>query len=262
MSLVQSPDARPPVVSPNWALFLDLDGTLVEVAETPDGVRIPAGLADLLARLRAALGGALGLVSGRPISLLDRLFHPMTLPAVGLHGAEWRAGPDGPVRRAAPASPAGLAAMRPLLERFAAQHPGVLVEDKGGSFAIHYRQRPAAADAAAEAASAVVRALGDEYHVLRGKMMVEIKLSHVNKGSALRDVMQEPPFAGRVPAFVGDDVTDEDGFAAVNEMGGYAVKVGLDRPTAARYRLPDVPAVHRWLAESAERMKPGGHGRS
>jgi len=259
--------SQPPAVSlplppaePHWALFLDVDGTLLELAETPHGVRVPPELPGLLAALGNALHGAVGLVSGRPIAVLDRLFHPLVLPAVGLHGAEWRGRAGGAIVGATqPPSPQWPQA-RAALERFAAQHPGVLVEDKGASLALHYRRRPAVRRAAVAAAANAAEVLGDRYHVLPGKLMLEIKPHDVDKGTALRRAMAQPPFAGRLPVFVGDDVTDEDAFAAVNALGGHSARVGLDGHTAARYRLPDVAAVHDWLRSIARRLgrEPAG----
>jgi trehalose 6-phosphate phosphatase len=250
-----------PPADPRWALFLDVDGTLLELADTPHGVRVPEGLTGLLAELESALGGAMGLVSGRSIEVLDRLFQPLALPAVGLHGAEWRGRSGGAIAHSGPPPSPALAEARESLNHFAARHPGVLVEDKGRSVALHYRLRPDAGPAAHAAARDAARHLGDGYHVLPGKRMLEIKPTGVDKGAGLRRAMREPPFAGRVPVFVGDDITDEDGFAAVNAMGGHSVRVGLDGNSAARHRLPDVPAVHDWLRSTA-RALTGGHGRS
>jgi trehalose 6-phosphate phosphatase len=199
-------------------------------------------------------------VSGRPIAALDRLFHPVVLPAVGLHGAEWRGRAGGAIVGAAPPPSPQLPQARAALDRFATEHPGVLVEDKGASLVLHYRRQPAARRAAIAAAAAAAEALGDRYHVLPGKLMLEIKPTDVDKGTALRRAMAEPPFAGRVPVFVGDDVTDEDAFAAINALGGYSARVGLDGATAARYRLPDVAAVLDWLRSVARRLgrEPAG----
>jgi trehalose 6-phosphate phosphatase len=253
MSLATRPGEAPPPIGPDWALFLDLDGTLAELVETPDAVRLAPGLADRLARIHRFLGGALAIVSGRSTAFLDRLLAPVALPVVGLHGAEWRARAGGPVVMTSPQAPDALAPLRPLLEQFAARHPGVILEDKVGSLVLHFRQRPEAAAEAEEAARRAVHRLGDRWHTLLGKMMVEIKPRDVDKGSALRRAMAESPFAGRVPAFVGDDLTDEDGFAAVNQAGGYSIKVGSESPSAARYRLSDVDAVHRWLETARDR---------
>jgi trehalose 6-phosphate phosphatase len=240
-----------PEAGPDWALFLDVDGTLVDLAERPDAVRVPPRLPALLARVRDALDGALALVSGRPVAVLDGFFRPARLAAIGLHGAEWRVRPDAPAIRdpIAPPPPTG----RATLEEFAAANPGVVIEDKGVSLAVHFRQVPrVGAQALAAARVAALRMEG--YSVLPGKMMVELKPAHVNKGAALRRAMEHPPFAGRTAVFVGDDLTDEDGFAAVNQLGGHSIRVGGAGPTAARHRLPDVAAVHAWLEEAARRL--------
>jgi trehalose 6-phosphate phosphatase len=243
--------AAAPDAGPDWALFLDVDGTLIDLAETPDAVRVPPRLPDLLTRLRDALGGGLALVSGRPVAVLDRFFYPARLAAIGLHGAEWRARPEEPVIRDPVAPPPPEA--RAALEAFAAANPGVVVEDKGVSLALHFRRAPQVADRAVAAARAAALPV-EGYSVLPGKMMVEIKPAHVNKGAALRRAMARPPFAGRVAVFAGDDLTDEDGFAAVNQLRGHSIKVGGADPSAARYRLPDVAAVHAWLEDSARRL--------
>lgn len=241
-----------PAPRPDWALFLDVDGTLLDIASAPGAVRVPPELPRLLARLRDALGGALALVSGRPVDVLDGLLHPTSLAAIGLHGAEWRARPDGPVVRDPEAAPPPAEA-RALLERFAAGHPGVTVEDKGLSLALHYRQAPGMAREA-EAAARTAARLRPGYDMLPGKMMFEIKPAGVNKGEALRRALKQLPFAGRVAVFVGDDVTDEDGFAAVNRLGGHSIRVGGKGPTAARHHLPDASAVRHWLEQVARRL--------
>jgi trehalose 6-phosphate phosphatase len=231
------------------ALFLDVDGTLLEIAEEPGAVRVPAELVRTLDRLRAAGAGALALVSGRPLAQIDGLFRPLRLPAAGLHGLERRAADDRVVR--AEPRPGALERARRHLAAFAAAHQGVLLEDKGFTLALHYRTAPEKAAAAAEAAAEAVARSDRELTLLEGKMVFELKPPDVNKGKAIEAFMGEPPFAGRLPVFVGDDVTDEAGFEAVNGLGGLSLRVaaGADRPTRAQYGLPDVPALHGWLAE-------------
>jgi trehalose 6-phosphate phosphatase len=233
-----------PTPGAGWALFLDVDGTLVELAAEPDSVRVDARLIALLDALRAKLGGAVALVSGRTIGTLDRLFAPLALPAAGNHGLE-RRDCDGRIRRsgAAPAMAEIGAAMR----RFAGDHPGVIVEDKMLSVALHYRNRPQAAKPAAELAQRLVTRHDGDLIVQNGKMMVEVRPGCADKGTAIADFLDETPFAGRVPVFVGDDVTDETGFALVNTRSGYAIRVGDEPQTVARYRVPDVVGVIDWL---------------
>ena len=237
----------PPIGREN-ALFLDVDGTLLEIAATPDGVRVSTTLLDIMRRLLAEFGGAVALVSGRTLSDIDRLFPVDGLPVAALHGLQHRDG-TGKVRTA----PDGheLAGIRTAVEAFAQRWPGLCVEDKGETFAVHYRQAPEAAAQVEAFMNERVRGR-DDLQLLRGKMVIELKPKIANKGSAIQDFMAEPPFHGRVPVFVGDDVTDEDGFSAVNRMGGCSIRVGdAAGDTAATYRIADVTAVLDWLKDMA-----------
>lgn len=241
----------PPPLHAGCALFLDIDGTLLELAPTPDGVRIDEGIARLLPMLARQLGGAVALVTGRALADADRLFDGLSLPIAGQHGLE-RRGADGSLHRHRP-SLAGLGRLRRELARFAARHDGLLLEDKGSTLALHYRQAPRLAAHVHRTLRAQLAAgNGTEaaWGLQPGKGLLEIKLSGRDKGTAILEYMGEPPFAPRVPVFVGDDLTDEYGFAAVTRAGGWAVKVGVGR-TNARYRLPDVAAVRRWLGAIA-----------
>jgi trehalose 6-phosphate phosphatase len=244
---------RPPAL-PGWdgrcALFLDVDGTLLEIARHPDDVRAPPGLKDLLASVAAAVDGALALVSGRTIAALDRIFAPLYLPAAGLHGLERRdaAGrvhyPEGYASR--------IAVARGGLLEFVQSEPGLLLEDKGAALALHYRNAPAL-EAQCRRHMALARsAAGEDFHVQPGKMVLELKPSGHDKGSAVHAFMAEPPFRGRQPVFVGDDITDEDGFRAVNGLDGVSIRVGPPAPTAARLAAPDVPAILAWLNRALE----------
>ena len=246
-----SRDTTPlPTPRADWALFLDFDGTLANIAASPCGVSVDPGLRPTLAALREALGGAVALVSGRTLAKLDELLAPLVLPAAGLHGLERRRA-DGTITRADEAEAAGpLAAVRERLTAFAAAAPGVLLEDKGLTLALHYRD---AQHLKAECRRAVAEALaasGGGLHLLEGKMMFEIKVDGSDKGTAIEAFLAEPPFAGRTPAFFGDDVTDEDGFAAVNRHGGVTVRVGDGAATAARWRIASVDALLVWLAKA------------
>jgi trehalose 6-phosphate phosphatase len=235
---------RPPLS--DIALFFDVDGTLVAIEQQPEAVRVSAELRVLLERLIAATDGALALVSGRSIEQLDRLFKPLLFSASGLHGLERRLLP-GEVERAVPAK-TGMEAAKRELERFARNHPGTFVEDKGLTLALHYRMAAQHRETAAALVRKLVEADPEGLVLLEGKMVFELKPPGFDKGRAIVDFMQEPPFQGRRPIFAGDDVTDEAGFAKINELGGIAVKVGIDeRSTEAEHGLADVEAMIEWL---------------
>jgi trehalose 6-phosphate phosphatase len=234
-----------PPYSPDCAFFLDIDGTLLEIAETPEAVRADAADQRLLERLHAAAGGAVALVSGRTLAMIDALFAPLRLPAAGQHGFERR---DGEGRRRRHRFDASR--LRPIaaaLEQFAQQHPGVVFEDKGASVALHYRLAPGLREAAHARALAAAALLPGEVEVQPGKMVWEVKPVGAHKGMAVEEFMRELPFRDRLPVYLGDDLTDEDGFQVVNRIGGHSVKVGPGA-TAARYRLPDPAAARAWLA--------------
>jgi trehalose 6-phosphate phosphatase len=229
----------------NWAIFLDFDGTLIDIAVTPESVEATPAEIALLASLHRATHGAVALISGRSIARMDELFAPLVLPAAGQHGAERR---DAQGRRHRYRIPAQ--ALRPVasgIRDFAARHRGLVFEDKGASVAVHYRLAPELASAAFEAVREAAEPLGDAVEVQGGKMVVELKPAGCDKGRAIEAFMQEPPFAGRVPVFLGDDLTDEYGFRLVNRLGGHSVKVG-EGESAARWRLPNPAAARAWLA--------------
>ncbi len=236
--------APPPPLGADDALFLDFDGTLVSLAPAPHRVRVAPAVPRCLCALSRRLAGAVAIVSGRTVDDLRRRLKPWDGAIVGQHGLEIRRADARVVRRhAAPPH-------FPSLERFAAAHPGVLLEDKGATVALHYRQAPALAPAVVAAAAAAVN--GDEgWRVVEGKMVVELVPRGIGKGAAIRELLGEPPFRGRRPVFAGDDRTDEDGFATVTAEGGVAVRVGPG-PSAAGYRLPDVRAVLAWLGSEAD----------
>ncbi len=242
------PPARlrpPPPLGVDCALFLDIDGTLLELAATPDRVHADSDLVALLRALSVRQGGALALSTGRAIADADRMFPGLALPIAGQHGNERRAA-DGSLRRHPPPA-RGLAAMRREIERFAARHPGLVLEDKGYTLALHYRLAPRLAPQVHRVLRAQAAAIGDGWTLQEGNKLLEIRPAGRDKGTAILDFMSEPPFRGRLPVFVGDDRTDEFGFAAVTKQGGRAIKVGPGRTTAG-YRLHDVAAVRRWLA--------------
>jgi trehalose 6-phosphate phosphatase len=232
------------------ALLLDFDGTLVDIAPTPDAVHVPQDLCDALARLLEASGGALALVSGRPIADLDARFSPLELPVVGGHGAEMRVR-DGEIVSAVAPLPER---MRKRLAGARAIDPGVVVEDKGYSLALHYRQAPRQEGALRELITQTRAAFPDEsVEVLPGKAMFEVKRPGVSKGEAVQRLMAYAPFSGRQPVFIGDDVTDESVFAALPAMGGKGYSVGRQfQGVTGIFDSPeDVREALRRLAEKA-----------
>jgi trehalose 6-phosphate phosphatase len=231
------------------ALFLDVDGSLIDLADRPEDVVVPFDLLGALDRLSARLGGALALVSGRAIADLDRLFAPLALPAAGQHGLEWRAAPAGAIERVE-VDRVVLERLEAALRGFTGRDPGLRVEPKGAAVAIHYRQAPALGpDVIAFAQDLLAEAPG--WHAISGKMVVELKPEGVDKGAALDRFLATPPFAGRRPLALGDDVTDEDAFAAALRQGGIALQVGDREPTLASHRLPDPAAARDWIAQLA-----------
>jgi trehalose 6-phosphate phosphatase len=228
------------------AVFLDVDGTLLDIAETPDAIVVPARLAGDLERVRDAAAGALALVSGRSIEAIDRMFAPARLTAIGLHGGEVRE-PDG--RLFVMPTPKVLAELRPSLAALADRFPGALLEDKGRSIAVHYRRVPSAEREIEEAVEGMAASAGGEIVVQKGKKVIELRPGGSSKGSAVDAMMRISPFAGRKPMAIGDDVTDEAMFSTVNALGGTTIRVGpADRSTAARFRIDDPAALRDWLA--------------
>ena len=236
----------PPRLGAGHALFLDFDGTLAAIAPTPGEVVVDAALPELLAALARRLDGAVAVVSGRALADVDaRLGTP--LAGAGQHGAEFRRRPGEPAQVRIPA---GIPAVAYALSLCFGRDPRLRIEDKGASVALHYRQAPEREHECVQA----LRSLAEPWHsleVIGGKCVVEARLRGVDKGTALRTLARDPPFAARAPVFVGDDATDEDGFAAAQSAGGYGVKVG-DGATLARYRCAGVADVHAWLRASAQ----------
>lgn len=230
------------------AIFVDVDGTLVDIASRPDAVVVDASLPSTLARLKQRLGGALAPVSGRALRDIDALLG-LDGAAAGLHGAELR-GPHG-AALATPILAEGLGAARACAVEAAATIAGVLVEDKGGAIALHYRAAPDAELDVRRAATAMLDAAGDGYALLHGKCVIELKPANADKGAALAALMRIAPFAGRTPWMIGDDATDEDAFAEVNAERGVSIVVGARRPTVARYALAGPAAARAWLAALA-----------
>ena len=232
----------------NWAFFLDIDGTLLDIAATPKAVHTAKADCRLVAALYDKADGALALVSGRSLKMIDQLFSPMRMPAAGQHGVE-RRDARGRVRR--PSFSDVLERAAGHIREFAERHSGLVFEDKGYSMALHYRLAPHLAGAANAVVREAARAAGEDVEVQRGKMVAELKPSGHDKGRAIEAFMREKPFARRVPVFLGDDLTDEHGFRTVDRMGGYAIKVGPG-PTVAHWRVPNPAAARGWLADWLE----------
>jgi trehalose 6-phosphate phosphatase len=235
--------SQAPAPSLDFCLFLDVDGTLLDIADTPGDVVVDAELKTLLATLSRRLGGAVAFVSGRSLAAVDELFAPLALPAAGLHGVERRAA-SGEVHRA-PSDTESLRAARASLAAFVRTHPNTLLEDKGCALALHFRRAPEAEASARHAVQSVVRELGDAYHVQEGKMVLEIKPATATKATAVEAFLREPPFLGRTPVFIGDDLTDAAGFRVVEAAGGISIGVGYR--ISGQWRLENPAAVRRWL---------------
>lgn len=245
--MVTSPGV--PEIEAGWALFLDLDGTLLDIAPTPDAVRVPPGLVDTLVAVAERLRGAMAIVTGRPQDTVDRLLAPL-IPAGGFgHGAVLRdaAGRIG----GAEAIPTPPAAWAETLEARVAAWPGVILERKPHGLALHFRAVPEREQAARAALEALLADHGQDFVLLPAHMAYEIRPSAVSKGRAVEALMRTEPFAGRLPVFVGDDVTDEEGMDAARRLGGFGLHVGRDFR-----RGPD--EVRAWLARAATRLPTGG----
>lgn len=235
------------------ALFLDVDGTLLDLAPRPDAVQVPAGLPAVLDTVRQGLDGALALLSGRALATLDRLFAPHGFAAAGLHGLERR---DATGQLAAHAAPGpAMAALRAGMQGIHARHPGLLLEDKGGSLALHWRQSPDLAPVALEGVRTLARELGNGFTIQHGKQVVELRPAGADKGQALRCLMATPTFVGRLPLVFGDDLTDESAFQAAAALGGFGVIVGPRRPTAAGHALSGPAALRDWLAALPQQLR-------
>ena len=237
---------RMPPFARNWAFFLDVDGTLLDYAGHPQAVRVDPGLLGLLGRLEEAAGGALALISGRSVDDIDALFAPLRLAVAGQHGIERRAASGQRRQAVAPVDKIAQAAAE--IVRVTAAHEGLVFENKGMTLALHYRRAPALRVLVEGEMRAIAGRLGSAFELQFGKFVAEIKPGGHDKGSAIAEFTAEPPFAGRRPVFIGDDLTDETGFEVVNRAGGYSVKVGPGI-TRARWRLFDTAAVRRWLEE-------------
>ena len=235
------PALMAPQMPKNTALLLDLDGTLIDIAETPDAVVVPADLRVSLRRLRAQLGDAVAVVTGRPIAQVDALLGDLPFAVAGEHGGAIRHAPGAPVERAALADipPSWFAAA----EREAAARPGVLFEPKQRSFVLHFRRAPAEGPALLAFVSGLLAGHEDRFAVMTALMAWEMKPLGADKATAVAALMARPPFAGRVPIYIGDDVTDEDGMRAARVLGGQGWRV--------QDIFADAAGVRAWLAKAS-----------
>jgi trehalose 6-phosphate phosphatase len=237
---------KAPSLAADNCLFLDLDGTLLDLRDDPATIRADAALLALLTDCAARVEGALAIISGRPIADLDACFEPTRFAAAGIHGLEWR-GADGVVH-SMPSDPAPLRAAARRLAAVMEDIPMSVLEDKGASLALHWRRTPQAAPQLRALAEDTLQRLGSGFRLLEGNCVVELVPRTANKGEAVRAFLREAPFRDRRPVFVGDDLTDLPGFAAARAAGGHGIAVG--KRVEADYCLPDVDAVRAWLAES------------
>lgn len=238
----ESPGLPPTDLLDRTSLFLDFDGTLVDIVERPDAVVVDAPLAMLMEELADRLQGRLAIISGRPRAEIDALFGHCAFAVGGSHGLELR-WPDG--RSRAPEPPANLPRLIARLRQAATRYPGTLVEEKPFGVALHYRAAPQHEGACRHLAQALAEESG--LSLQPGKMVFELRMRGADKGAALAALLDEPPMRGTLPIFVGDDLTDEDAFRTARQRGGAGVLVGPARATAALYRLADVTAVRSWL---------------
>jgi trehalose 6-phosphate phosphatase len=239
--------ANEPPLPQTACVFLDVDGTLLELTDTPFATYADDDLKSLLGRVALRLHGALALVSGRSIEYLDALFAPLNLPIAGLHGVERRSA-SGKLERGG-IDPSHLDRARATLGALVAGHPGTLLEDKGRTVAVHFRLAPHAEAVVRQSVTGILGQLGAGYHAQDGNMMIEIKPRGFSKGAAIGAFMREAPFAGRVPVFLGDDLTDLDGFSVVESHGG--ISIGVGERVKGKYQLEGPTAVRAWLARIA-----------
>jgi trehalose 6-phosphate phosphatase len=226
---------------------LDVDGTLIELTDSPLETFADPELKTLLSQVAERLGGALALISGRSIEYLDALFSPLKLPAAGLHGVERRKASG--IMHGASFVDTQLTAARAAVNALVQAQPGTSVEDKGRTIAVHFRMAPQREAAVRQALIEIAKPLGTNYHIQEGSMVLEIKPRGFSKATAIKAFMHEPPFSGRQPVFVGDDLTDQDGFRIVEDQGGISIAVG-DR-VKGQFRFDTVAGVRHWLQEIA-----------
>jgi trehalose 6-phosphate phosphatase len=233
------------------AFFLDVDGTLLEIAPTPGQVVVETELIKLLRALLVRSDGAVAFVSGRSIVTLDELFEPLMLPAAGLHGFERRDAAGTYMRRPLPPG-IPLFEARVALQQLLELHPQLLLEDKRFALAVHYRSVPELESIVVATVRAILKSLGPEFEMQRGRCVVEIRPASANKAAAIAEFMEETPFRGRRPLCLGDDLTDECAFEWVNAARGLSIAVGVERTSAARAHLHSVHAARMWLRRLVE----------
>lgn len=242
-----------PLLPPDAALFLDVDGTLIEFVPRPEEARVPPALLEMVDALRDALGGALAVISGRKLADIDRLFAPLTLAAGGQHGAEARLTPESEAQVFA-AHETALAGLFEHVEPFLAAHPRIRVERKGLSTAFHYRDVPAAAPALRAALEQALAPAMETLNLLESHLCYDVRAREADKGKAVERLMAVAPFAGRVPVYIGDDWTDEDAFKVALAGNGRAIRVGVPRATLATETLRDPAALRTWLEQSLKAL--------
>jgi trehalose 6-phosphate phosphatase len=238
----------PPIAMADWAYFLDMDGTLIEIAESPAAVSIDAALLNLIRCLHLNCRGAVALISGRSLADLEQRMGGSLVPMAGQHGLERRdASKHLHVYRS---SSSAKDKIQDRLEPILGRYPDVMLEDKGLSMALHYRRALPLAGYLHRVMRGLLSELGEGLHLQKGKRVIELRPEGFDKGKAVDAYLSELPFLGRRPVFIGDDLSDETAFAAVNKRGGFSIKVG-EGATCAQYGLPDVKAVREWLAGAA-----------
>lgn len=242
-----------PAMGERWALFLDVDGTLLEFHDDPAAVAVETGLSRRLQAVHRAVHGALALVSGRALADLDRLFN-QPWAAAGLHGVQLRHA-DGS-RRDLPVDPAARELLRRRARQLVRTLDGVQLEDKGAAIALHCRRQPDRYETLLAAAAELADSL-EGYELQAGNLVTEIKPEGMDKGRAVSELLEHPPFRGRRPVYLGDDLTDEHAFEVVGRSGGLAIRVGDRAPTAARFTLPSPAAVQHWLSCVLDAIQQG-----
>jgi trehalose 6-phosphate phosphatase len=236
-----------------WALFLDIDGTLIDIADQPDGITVPPDLPEALEQVSLMLGGALALVTGRALIYADALFGSHRFPIAGLHGAERRSA-AGQVERVEKTR--DFVDLKERMVDEAQQWPGVLVEDKGLAIAAHYRQAPEYQSQVEALMTRYAALAGADYTLQRGKMVLEIRPARASKGEAVRAFLSEPPFQGRIPVVIGDDVTDEAMFKVANELGGHSIRIEESPAVSvATSALPSAAGLRAILSTLAQQHK-------
>jgi trehalose 6-phosphate phosphatase len=256
MTSTSTPPSARDLEGQDVALFLDIDGTLLEHQPHPDDVRVDDRLRALIDTVARTLDGAVAFVTGRNIAMVDRLFAPLHLPTAGLYGLEHRLTSDGPVERAD--EPEDLAAVADQLRHRFRSTEGIYFERKGAVLAVHTRAAPAAFPEVKAAAEEALSRLPESYRIVAGHAGLEFMPVDALKSAAIERFMEAHPFIGRLPVFLGDDVSDETGFEYVNARGGISVRVSPQAETEAKFALPDVASVHEWLAGFGVKVETAG----